>query len=106
MDRRISAIYEMAPTNYLFTDGSGTADPKVFQNPFFLWMNAFRGELTALRATVEGLVAIINGSGGDVDTAALYAHMDEALEKLSMETRDAIADLGEGGAAQVRGPQG
>lgn len=102
MDRRISAIYEMAPTNYLFTDGSGTADPKQFQNPFFLWMNAFRGEVTALRATVDALVAIINQGGGDIDTVALYAHMDQELEKLAMETRDAIADLGEGGAAQVR----
>jgi hypothetical protein len=102
MDRRITAIWEMAPSNYLFTDGSGSADPKQFQNPFFLWMTAFRGELTALRATVESLVAIINAGGGNVDLAALYAHMDEELEKLAMETRDAVADLGEGGAAQVR----
>lgn len=97
--RRLAAIYEMAPTNTLYTDGSGTKDPATFQNPFYLWMSAFRAELAAMRTLLEGL---LKAGGGDLDVAAVMAQMDEKLEALAMETRDAVADLGEGGAAQVR----
>lgn len=99
MDRRLTAIWEMSPTNFLFTDGAGTGAPVTFQNPYFHWMTAFRAELTAMRVLLE---SVIQASGGDMDTAAFFAKLDEKLEALAMETRDAVADLGEGGAAQVR----
>jgi hypothetical protein len=65
--------------------------------------------VTALTAKVEALTQVIttlantiSNGGGDVDTAAILAGVDERLAKLAEETRDAVADLGEGGAAQVR----
>lgn len=97
--RRLAAIYEMAPTNTLYTDGSGTKDPATFQNPFYLWMTDFRAEMTAMRTLLE---SVLQAGGGDIDTAAFFTKLDEKLEALAMETRDAVADLGEGGAAQVR----
>ena len=97
--RRLAAIYEMAPTNTLYTDGAGTGSPATFQNPYYLWMNAFRAELTAMRTLLE---SVLMAAGGDIDTAAFFTRLDEKLEALAMETRDAVADLGEGGAAQVR----
>jgi N-acetyl-anhydromuramyl-L-alanine amidase AmpD len=106
MAAMVAGMFNMSPTVTLFTDGSGERDPAVFQNPSFLWMTEFRAEVAALRATVEGLVQMVNAAGGDLDSAALFAHMDAELEKLAMETRDAIADLGEGGAAQVRADLG
>lgn len=64
-----------------------------------------RQEVTALRSVVETLAATIRAGGGTVDTAAILAGVDERLERLAAEQRDAVADLGEGGAAQVRGEQ-
>lgn len=52
---------------------------------------ALQVEVTALRAALDGIAA---AGTGPVDTAAILAGV-----------RDAVADLGEGGAAQVRGPQ-
>lgn len=51
-------------------------------------------ELAALRSVIEQLAEAIRTGGGTVDTAAILAGV-----------RDAVADLGEGGAAQVRAPQ-
>lgn len=63
-------------------------------------------EVAALRATVEGLAATIRDGGGSVDTVGILAGVDravsEAVEAINAETRDAVADLGEGGAALVR----
>ncbi|MEQ4301600.1 hypothetical protein ABNF97_09435 [Plantactinospora sp. B6F1] len=61
-----------------------------------------RAEVTALRGVVETLAETIRDGGGSVDTVAILAGVDERLERLAAETRDAVADLGEGGAAQVR----
>jgi hypothetical protein len=62
--------------------------------------------VTALRAVVDQLAATIAAGGGSVDTAAILAGVDTRLAelrgRLDTEIRDAVADLGEGGAAQVR----
>jgi len=61
-------------------------------------------------ARVEAVAALLEqvlaAGGGDFDVAALMAHVDTKLEALAAETRDAVADLGEGGAAQVRADAG
>lgn len=57
---------------------------------------AMRAELIALRTVIEHM------GRGSVDTAEILAGVDERLAPLKAEIRDAIADLGEGGAAQVR----
>jgi hypothetical protein len=59
-------------------------------------------ESAALRTVIEGLAAVIERAGGSADTAAILAGVDERLARLAAEQRDAVADLGEGGAAQVR----
>lgn len=61
--------------------------------------------ITALTSVVEQLGAVLHAGGGSVDTAAILAGVDERLAKLAEEQRDAVADLGEGGAAQVRAVQ-
>lgn len=63
---------------------------------------ALRAELAAMRSVVEQLAAAVAAGGGSVDTAAILAGVDERLAALRAEMRDAVADLGEGGAAQVR----
>ncbi|MFI6228639.1 N-acetylmuramoyl-L-alanine amidase [Micromonospora echinospora] len=70
---------------------------------------AIRVEVTAMKSVVEALAAAIQAGGGNVDTAAILAgvavQVNEAVEQITAETRDAVADLGEGGASQVRGSQ-
>lgn len=62
--------------------------------------------ITALTNVVEQLGAVLQTGGGSVDTAAVLAGVDERLTalaaQLAAEQRDAVADLGEGGAQQVR----
>lgn len=77
-----------------------------FRNPLV----AIRLELAAQRSVIEQLVAAFNtGSGGSLDAATILAGVDTKLARiaaeLKAETRDAVADLGEGGAAQVRADQ-
>lgn len=66
--------------------------------------------ITALTSVVEQLGSALQAGGGSIDTAAILAGVDERLatlaEQLAAEQRDAVADLGEGGAAQVRGESG
>jgi hypothetical protein len=61
---------------------------------------AMQAEVTALRVVVEGIVS------GDADVAAILAAMDERLAafraQIEADTRDAVADLAEGGAVAVR----
>ena len=71
--------------------------------------NKLRARLVALETKLDALVAAftslasaIADAGGDVDVAAILAGVDERLATLAVEQRDAVADLGEGGAAQVR----
>lgn len=93
---------------------SGTAETAMVS----AWEHAWHGRqasqrteaaVTALRGVVDGLVAVIEAGGGSVDTAAILAGVDQRLEAMreaqEVEMRDAVADLGEGGAVQVRGPQ-
>lgn len=82
------------------------------QAAFNAWAEAktgraeIRAELTALRGVVEQLAEAIRNGGGTVDTAAILAGVDTRLAAqrtaIEAELRDAVADLGEGGAAQVR----
>jgi hypothetical protein len=62
-------------------------------------------EVTALRSVVESLAAVITAGGGSVETAVIIEAMDAKLAELALDQRDAVADLGEGGAAQVRADQ-
>ena len=59
-------------------------------------------QVAALTTVVQQLAAAIAAGGGTVDTAAILAGVDVRLAALAAENRDAVADLGEGGAAQVR----
>lgn len=59
-------------------------------------------ESTALRTVIQQLVAIIEAGKGSVVAGEILAGVDERLKRLAAEQRDAVADLGEGGAAQVR----
>lgn len=52
-----------------------------------------------------GLVTPSAAVVGEVDTAAILQGVDALLVKLAAEQRDAVADLGEGGAVQVRADQ-
>jgi hypothetical protein len=62
-------------------------------------------QVTALTATVQALADVINAGDGNVDTASIFAKIDEAVAEIEAKQRDAVADLGEGGALKVRGPQ-
>lgn len=59
-------------------------------------------DVAALRGVIEQLAAIIQAGGGSVDTAVILTGVDERLAAARADLRDAVADLGEGGAAQVR----
>lgn len=63
---------------------------------------ALTGKVDALTGVIQALADAVNEGGGNVDTAAILAGVDERLAALAAEQRDAVADLGEGGAAQVR----
>jgi hypothetical protein len=65
-------------------------------------LQAARQELAAQRAVVDALAEAIRAGGGSVDTAAILAGVDERLAATRADLRDAVADLGEGGATQVR----
>lgn len=65
-------------------------------------LNYLSAQNAALTEVVKQLGSVIATGGGNVDTAAILAGVDERLAVLAAETRDAVADLGEGGAAQVR----
>lgn len=82
----------------------GAALQYILENGHYARLFARRAaaEATALRTVVEHLSEVLRGGGGSVDTAAILAGVDERLAKLALEQRDAVADLGEGGAAQVR----
>jgi hypothetical protein len=71
--------------------------------PHLLTAQVVRAE--ALAAAFTALANAINDAGGSIDTAAILAGVDERLAVLAAEQRDAVADLGEGGAAQVRADQ-
>lgn len=65
-------------------------------------VKALRAEQAAMRVVIDALAAAVQAGGGSVDTAAILAGVDVRLAALAAEQRDAVADLGEGGAAQVR----
>jgi hypothetical protein len=61
--------------------------------------------ITALTSVIEQLTGALAAGGGGAEgltVAAILAGVDERLTAFAAETRDAVADLGEGGAAQVR----
>jgi hypothetical protein len=60
------------------------------------------GEPVPANVVIATLANAVNSAGGSVDTAAVLAGIDVRLAALAAEQRDAVADLGEGGAAQVR----
>ena len=67
-------------------------------------------QLTVLNTVVQHMSAAITAGGGSVDTAAVLTGVDAALAKhladfrtqVQADTRDAVADAAEGGAAAVR----
>lgn len=65
--------------------------------------------VAAMEGIVEALLKAVTIGGGNVDVTAIMAGVDQrvtkAVEQIVAETRDAVADLGEGGAAQVRADQ-
>lgn len=73
-------------------------------------LDAINAKLTGLTTVIEHLAAVITAGGGTVDTAAILAGVDEQLAALrasvEADTRDAVADQAEGGAAAVRADAG
>jgi hypothetical protein len=69
-------------------------------------VTAMHAELSALRGVIDQLAAIIQAGGGSVDTVGIFAGLDERLAafraQVEADTRDAVADLAEGGATAVR----
>jgi hypothetical protein len=77
-------------------------------------------QVTALTATVQALAEAINNADGDIDLAAIFAKIDQAVADVNtqveeataaavaagQEARDAVGDLAEGGATQVRADSG
>jgi hypothetical protein len=77
-------------------------------------------QVTALTATVQALADAVNSANGDINTAAIFAKIDQAVADVNaqvdeataaavaagQEARDAVGDLAEGGAAQVRADAG
>lgn len=59
-------------------------------------------KLDAQTAAFGAFAKAITDAGGSVDVAVILEAMDAKLAELAKEQRDAVADLGEGGAAQVR----
>jgi hypothetical protein len=84
------------------------------QGTFHNWLMAWRAEDKlrdeAMASIINAMAQAINQGGGSVDTAAIMAQVNQSIEaatdRIVAESRDAVADLGEGGASQVRGPQG
>jgi hypothetical protein len=85
----------------------GTTLQYILENTHFARRFARKAaaESTALHAVIEQLAGVIASGGGSVDTAAILAGVQLKLDALAAEQRDAVADLGEGGAAQVRADQ-
>ena len=71
------------------------------ETTFFTKRIAIRTEAKVVALTAL-LQQVLQVGSGDFDVAALMAHVDEKLEALHAETRDAIADGLEGGAVKVR----
>jgi hypothetical protein len=65
-----------------------------------------RSEVAAVRPALAQALALLQAGGGSAEVVRILAGVDERLARLGADVRDAVADLGEGGAAQVRGPQG
>jgi Glycosyl hydrolases family 25 len=69
-------------------------------------LDGLTGKVDALVGVIEQLAAVITAGGGSVDTQAILAGVDERLAAvragIEADTRDAIADAEEGGAAAVR----
>lgn len=61
-----------------------------------------KGEANELHNELARIRALAEAGTGSADTAAILAGVEEQLAALQIEMRDAIADLGEGGASQVR----
>lgn len=67
---------------------------------------AIGAKVDVLADVIEKLADALNAGGGSIDTAAVLRGVDERLAAhraaIEADTRDAVADLAEGGAAQVR----
>jgi hypothetical protein len=63
-------------------------------------------QITALSTVIQHLADVITAGGGNVDVALIMAGVNESLAtfrtQVEADTRDAVADLAEGGSAQVR----
>jgi hypothetical protein len=65
-------------------------------------LDALTAMVAAQTTIIQTLADAVNNAGGSVDTAAILEAMDAKLAQVMREQRDAVADLGEGGAAKVR----
>lgn len=95
---RVDALFAALPG----TRGGTYAGKPGGVNQMFVRLVALENKLDGLIAAFTVLATAITDAGGDVDVAVLMAQIDERLSILAAEQRDAVADLGEGGAAQVR----
>lgn len=95
-------------TSYLAPPGPASPNPGDGYNmqDHLLYAEAYakdaRDYAKAALDAVKALAEALQVGGGNPDTAAILARIDDAEAAITAETRDAVADLGEGGAAQVR----
>jgi hypothetical protein len=82
----------------------GTAIARVYNDMFAKDATLARLEarIVAQAAVIDALALAVKAGGGNVETAIILEAMDAKLADLAKEQRDAVADLGEGGAQQVR----
>lgn len=111
VERTAEAVWARAWSDYV-PNADGTRSPLPASGALFAARRdardasssvaALRVEVAGLRATLEQIGAAGSGS---VDVSAILARIDAAKEEIMAEQRDAVADFGEGGSAQVRGQQ-
>jgi hypothetical protein len=107
-DQEALLLKQVSDINYILWRG-GPENKTDFRSYFATIttsVQALGAQVAALTTTVEALGKAITAGGGTVDTAAILAGVDARLAEfraqIEADTRDAVADAAEGGAAAVR----
>lgn len=101
--------YSQGQRDRMVAAGLDPAGPTVQQALCYIYEFTYGMDplVKSTAATVDEIRALLEQGGGDAGTAAIMAKLNDILAELAGkpgidELRDAVADLGEGGAAQVR----
>jgi len=99
------AVWKVGAKEYVDQDGNKIRDTRLALDILYSTHAAAvtgAAQVTALTAVVEQMAEVIRSGGGSVDTVAILAGVDQRVTRLESDIRDAVADLGEGGAVKVR----